>query len=104
MIITIPNDTITVHPDNAVFICEATARPRPSVFWWRVSENGTRSMLMVEDDEYDIDSTQTFGDRVRRSMLTVIDTYLEDAGSFVCQAENAAGDAEATAELTIYGR
>ncbi len=65
--------------------------------------NGTRSMLMT-DDKYIIDSTQRFGDRERRSVLTVVETYPVDAGGFVCLAVNEAGDAEATAELTIYGK
>ncbi len=103
VIITPPNDTIVVQPDNATFICEATARPRPSMFWRRVSEDGTQSMLMT-GDKYIIDSTQTFGDRERRSVLTVVETYPEDAGGFVCLAVNEAGNAEDTAELTIYGK
>ncbi len=37
-------------------------------------------------------------------MLAVVETFPEDAGEFVCLAVNEAGNAEAPAELTIYGK
>ena len=80
----------------------ATARPRPTITWWRV-ENGTQTQIVAMDDVYYIDDQELEGERERISNLTIIEADPSDSGTYLCLAENEAGIDYATAELTVHG-
>ena len=93
-----PRDRTDLQGDSAVFTCEATARPRPDITWWRDG-----AQVSEETDNIDIDSQEIGEERERRSSLTISEVQPSDAGMYTCRAENAAGSAEATATLTVHG-
>ena len=49
-------------------------------------------------------SSDNFGEREIVSNLTIVMADPSDAGGYVCQATNAAGQDTATAELTVHGK
>ena len=87
-----------VQPQSATFLCNATARPRPEITWWRMG-----SKLMDEPGVIEI-STSTFGEREIVSNLTIIMADPSDAGGYSCNATNAVGQNTAAAELTVHGK
>ena len=54
------------------------------------------SAIMIVEEE--------MGMRELMSNLTIIGSQPNDTGVYLCQAENAAGTAEASATLDVYGR
>ena len=104
MIGEIPENTTVVSPDNAVFNCVATARPRPAITWWRREENGSLTQIPSDSDGYSITNTNSSKERVLTSTLTIIETEPSDALIYICVAENIAGTARASAELTVHGK
>ena len=87
-----------VQPQPATFFCNATARPRPEITWWRMG-----SQLIEQPGVIEI-SISTFGEREIVSNLTIIMADPSDAGGYVCMATNAAGQDTAVAELTVNGK
>ena len=80
----------------------ATARPRPTITWWRV-ENGTQSQIVEMDGVHYIDDEELGVERERMSNLTIIEVDPSDTGTYLCLAENEASIDYATAELTVHG-
>ena len=102
MITQTPDNLTVVQPENATFSCVATARPRPTITWWR-EENGTQSQIVAMDNVYYIDDQELGVERERMSTLIIIEADPSDAGTYLCLAENEAGIDYATAELTVHG-
>ena len=61
------------------------------------------SQLMAETNTIEI-SSDDFGEREIVSNLTIIMADPSDAGGYVCQATNVAGQDNSTAELTVLGK
>ena len=93
-----PENLTVVQPQSATFLCNATARPRLEITWWRMGRQ-----LMNEPGVTEI-STSMFGEREILSNLTIIMADPSDAGGYVCKATNAAGQDTAAAELTVHGK
>ncbi len=97
-----PLSRIVVSPKNVNFTCVATARPRPSIAWWRVEENGTMTEIVADGVTYGIWEDED-GERVLNSTLEVIQTEPLDTLTYICVAENIAGTDRAMAQLTVHG-
>ena len=98
-----PDNLTVVQPQDATFSCNATARPRPNITWWRV-EDGSMSQVMAVDGEYIIEEAN-FGERVRSSTLTIVDAEPNDTGEYACLAQNIVpGDDIEFANLTVHGK
>ena len=104
VIIVPPEDRIDVQGTAAVFICNATARPRPNITWWRDDMNGDPIQVTQETDKIVIESEPIGEERERTSRLMILDVQPSDAGVYRCQADNEAGTVEVTATLTVYGK
>ena len=87
-----------VQPQSVTFLCNATARPRPEITWWRMG-----SQLTEQTNGTEI-STSTSGEREIVSNLTIIMADSSDAGGYICMATNVAGQDTAAAELTVHGK
>ena len=98
-----PEDLTVVSPEDATFFCQATARPGPTMTWWRVEEDGNLNQIMEATGIYDIVTTE-MGERIRNSTLVVIGSLPSDTGTYLCQAGNVVAMDSATANLTIYGK
>ena len=93
-----PVNRTVVQPQSATFLCNATARPRAEITWWRMG-----SQLMERPGVIEI-ITSTFGEREIVSNLTIIMADPSDAGGYACNATNAAGQDTTAAELTVHGK
>ena len=93
-----PENLTVVHPQSAIFLCHATAQPRPEITWWRMGNQLVRQPGVIEI------SADTSGERMVLSNLTIIMTDPSDAGEYICMATNVAGQDTAAAELTVYGK
>ena len=93
-----PENLTVVQPQSATFLCNATARPRPEITWWRMG-----NQLMAQTNTIEI-SSDSFGEREIESNLTIIMADPSDTGGYICQATNVAGQDNATAELTVHGK
>ncbi|KAA0721720.1 Basement membrane-specific heparan sulfate proteoglycan core protein [Triplophysa tibetana] len=69
--------------------CTGSGKPRPSVSWYK-QETGSEMVLVSTTTE-------------NRAVLQVTVMKAEDAGTFVCQAQNREGSAEGKVELTMVG-
>ena len=99
-----PESVTELQGDMAVFTCNATARPRPRITWWRVNVNGSFDMVNYEINKTIIDSFPIGEEREVISSLTILDVQPSDAGIYLCQAENPAGLAAESAILTVHGK
>ena len=95
-----PENLTVVQPEDANFFCEATARPGPTITWWRMEDGG--AVQLMDGADYTIVDGAT-GERVRNSNLTVVGTQPSDALDYFCRATNIVDDVEATAEFIVHG-
>ncbi len=58
--------------------------------------------IMDDGAAYNIDK-EVEGERVRTSTLVVMETEPSDALTYICVAENIAGNVQAMAQLTVHG-
>ena len=100
MFLTPPENLTVVTPEDATFFCEATARPGPTITWWRVEEGA--HVQLNDGIDYTIVEGAT-GERIRNSTLTVVGTEPSDALDYFCRCSNVVDTIEATAELIVHG-
>ena len=110
---TVPPDTpeidetiVTVtQPEAAMFVCTAVAKPRPSITWYKVEEDASRTML-TDGTEEGVSITAMDGDtdRTRISTLSFDPSRPSFSAVYVCVATNPVDSAEASATLTVYGK
>ena len=94
-----PLEQNITSPNAAMFTCIAAGRPRPSISWYRVEINDSRTLL--PDDQSD---EIMLGEREIMSTLTVEPTSAADAADYVCVASNVVDYDEMIANLTVYGK
>ena len=99
-----PENVTEIQGDFAVFTCNATARPRPHITWWRVNVNGSLNIVNYEINKTIIESLPVGKEREVISSLTILDVQPSDAGIYLCRAENPAGVDEEIATLTVHGK
>ena len=102
-IVDAPENLTAFQPDNAIFSCQATGGPRPSITWQRLtsSDSGFVQILMTDPD-YSIDEME-IGEHDLWSNLTILGTMPRDTGEYLCQVENMISSAEESAFLTVQG-
>ena len=88
-----------VQPEDATFTCVATARPRPSITWWRVD---SLTQVMEEANVASITEMMS-GERVLMNNLTIESAQPSDAGDYTCVAGNEVSSTSATATLVVHG-
>ncbi len=92
-----------VEGDTVVFTCLATARPRPSITWYRVdSVNQTTSLNNSGNINI---STVDVGEREVMSTLTLSDAQPNIATDYICEVVSDIaefGPVSASALLTVH--
>ena len=98
-----PEQLTILSPNNAVYNCRATARPRPSITWYMVDSDGNRTALM-NTIKYII-SVAIIPSREREviSILSVTNTDPSDTADYVCEANNVVSTTEGNVSLTVHG-
>ena len=97
-----PRALTVVQFEEAVFTCNATARPRPTITWFRVAADGNQTNV-AELDRTEVKPTE-IGERELSSELTISNAQPSDAGSYTCQADNVVSSVDESAVLTVHGK
>lgn len=97
------NDVTVTQPNEALFVCTAIARPRPTITWYMVGLDGTREAL--NEMEEGVTITEGYGgtDITTNSSLKFDPTRPFFSSMYVCEATNPVSSAETNATLTVYG-
>ena len=95
-----PFEQNVTEPNIAEFVCNATARPRPTITWY--TDDGMSRALLIDSVNATIMEQET-GDRELTSTLAISPTAPSDATYYVCVAENVVDTDEMTSNLTIHG-
>ena len=89
-----PVDAVVVFQETAVFYCEASGVLTPDITWMvngDILESRPGQVLIM------IDTLNT----TRNSTLQVLNTLPNNTATYTCVATNAAGNATASADLTV---
>ena len=97
-----PRTLTVVQFEVAVFTCNATARPRPTISWFRVAADGSRTNVS-ELDRTAVKPTE-IGERELSSELTISNAQPSDAGSYTCQADNVVSSVDESAVFMVHGK
>ena len=86
-----------------MFVCTAVARPRPSITWYKVEVDDSRTMLTGTEEGVSITAMDGDTERTRNSTLSFDPSRPSFSAVYVCVAANPVDSAEATATLSVYG-
>ena len=96
-----PRELTVVQFEEAVFSCNATARPRPTINWFRVETDGNLTdvsgLSRTTATHIEIEQTDI------SSQLTVRTALPSDAGEYICQADNVLNSDEEFSYLMVNG-
>ena len=87
--------------EEAAFTCNATARPQPTITWFRVETDGNLTDVSLLNRAA-ITLTE-IGDREISSELSISVALPSDAGDYICQATNVVDSDEETLYFIIHG-
>ena len=65
--------------------------------------DGSLTPIVADNVSYVTDVSDGPTERIRTSVLTILEAFPEDAGTYQCLADNVAGSVDASAELTVHG-
>ncbi len=95
-----PVNVTIIEGNNTVFVCQASALPRPAVNWDYYDPISNSTSRVMDDADYDIEAME--GNRVLTSTLTVLSTDASDFGEYRCTAINVVGMISTTASLSVH--
>ena len=96
-----PVDVTVIEGNNAVFVCQASALPRPTVNWDYYNPVSNSTSRVMNGADYEIMEAMD-GDRVLTSTFTVLFTDSSDFGECRCTAINVVGVVSATASFSVH--
>ena len=98
-----PEQQTITSPNNALYQCQASARPLPTIIWYKVDSDGNRTALM-NTIKYIISVVIIPGsERDVISNLSVTNTDPSDTAVYVCEATNVVSTTEGNVSLTVHG-
>ena len=97
-------DVIVTQPMAAMFVCTAMARPRPSITWYRVEMDGSRTILTGLEQGVRITVEDGDTERIAISTLMFSPSRPFFSAMYICEATNPVATAETDATLTVYGK
>ena len=87
-----------------MFECTAMARPRPSITWYRVEMNGSRTILTGLEEGVSITVEDGDTDRIATSTLAFNPSRPFFSAMYICEATNPVDTAGTDALLMVYGK
>ncbi len=102
--ITGDTSVIVTQPGAAMFECIAVARPRPSIVWYRVELDGSRTVLTDSDEGVTISEMNGNTERILNSIIVFDPTRPSFTAEYICEADNPVSSAETNVILTVYGK
>ena len=97
-----PVDVTIIESNNAVFVCQASALPRPAVSWDYYDPVSNSTSHVMNGADYNILKAMD-GARILTSILTVLSTDVTDFREYWCTAINIVGMVSAAASLSVHG-
>ena len=88
--------------EEAVFTCNATARPRPTITWFRVETDGIPTD--VSQLFQAVVASSEIGEREISSELSIRVALPSDAGDYMCQATSVVDSDEEVLNLAVHGK
>ena len=101
-VITEPTTVTVTQPEAAMFVCIAVARPRPSITWYKVEEDDSRTMLTGTEEGVSITAMDGDTDRMRVSSILFNASRPSFSAVYVCVATNPDDSAEANATQCVW--
>ncbi len=95
------NQTRLYFQDAVLISCVATGIPVPTVTWWRARDGFVSLVPVTPNARIKIDSEVS--DTLIHSTLEIHEVELQDAGKYVCLAENRVGMNDAGSLLGVDG-
>ncbi len=95
---------IVTQPGVAMFECIAVARPRPSIVWYRVELDGSRTVLTDPEEGVTISEMNGNTERILSSTIEFNPTRPFFTAEYICEAVNPVSSAETNVTLTVYGK
>ncbi|XP_003746471.1 immunoglobulin superfamily containing leucine-rich repeat protein-like [Galendromus occidentalis] len=98
----VPSSVKAVEMENATIRCEVDSEPPSSTdIAWSLNGRQIRNMSLMSFGRqlYVISEEESLG-RVKTSVLTIVNVFIKDAGTYVCTGSNRAG--KVTANVTLY--
>ena len=83
-----------------MFVCTAVARPRPSITWYKLEEDDSRTVLTGTEEGVSITAMDGDNDRTRVSTLSFDPSRPSFSAVYVCVVVDSA---EVNATLNVYG-
>ena len=88
--------TVT-QPDRVILMCTAIAKPKPSITWYRVEQNDSRTVI----------SSGTSIDRDYKTVINILTFNLSRpslSSNYICRAANLVARAESNVSVTVLGK
>ena len=86
-----------------MFVCTAMARPRPSITWYRVEKDNSRTVLTGAEEGVTVTTGNGDTERTRNSTLTFNPSRPFFSAVYICEATNVVASTETNATLMVYG-
>lgn len=95
-ITTVPLDTVATVNKTIVLDCAARGIPLPVITWWKATDT---AVVQVKGERISV--TEGREDGEVRSTLEITMAQIEDAGVYICRAENNVHTDEHMANVTV---
>ena len=92
------------QPGLATFTCTAMARPKPTITWYRVELNQSRTILTGTEKGVSMSVENGCTERTTNSTLTFHYTRPSFSTMYICEARNPVSSAETNGTLTVLGK
>ena len=100
----ISDRVITVtQPDVAILTCIAMAWPRPSITWYKVNMDNSRTIITSRELGISITATNGDDERVKNSTIEFYPTRPSFSATYVCEAMNQVSSSETNVSLQVQG-
>ena len=92
------------QPEVAIFVCTAMGRPKPSITWYRVEMDNSRTRLSGMELGVSITTGNGNTEGTRNSTLQFFPTRPSFSAIYICQATNPVSSVDINSTLIVHGK